>query len=224
MVPNRFNNQDKYYYKLFLYISQEHRKKTWLKRGSYVIIGKMEELKTSHRLFHSFCVRPATRFDTQSDSEQVLLVLRSHPITLFPVFINGLFLFFILFFSNFFIASFLTIPQVLFINCFILVFIGNYLWFGFLNWYFNVGIISNHRVVDVDFNAVLFKEVTYTLISHIEDVTAKTGGFLESLFKFGNLFIQTAGTETNTEFLNIPHPSSAAKIINGLIQQKDTNG
>ncbi|OGK63072.1 hypothetical protein A2334_00345 [Candidatus Roizmanbacteria bacterium RIFOXYB2_FULL_38_10] len=180
----------------------------------------MNDLKTSHKLFHSFCIRPTTRFDSQSKTEEVLLVIRAHPIILIPTFINSLALFFILFFLNFFLPSFLTITQILFINLMFLVFLGNYLWFGFLNWYFNVGIITNERVVDVDYSVVLYKEITYTLLSHVQDVTAKSGGFLESLFNFGNLFVQTAGTETNTEFLNIPHPSGVAKIINTLIQNE----
>ena len=183
----------------------------------------MDELKTSHKLFHSFCIRPATRFDTQGTNEEVILVLRSHPVTLIPILINGLVLFFILFFTNFFFPSFLTLSQILFINVFFLVFIGNYLWFGFLNWYFNVGIITNRGIVDVDFNLVIYKETTYTLLSHIEDITAKSGGFLESVFDFGNLFIQTAGTERNTEFMNIPHPSAAAKIINSIVQKEENN-
>lgn len=183
----------------------------------------MDELKTSHKLFHSFCIRPDTRFDTQGADEVVLLVLRAHPITLVPILINGLFLFFILFFMNFFFPSFLEISQILFINVFFLVIIANYIWFGFLNWYFNVGIITNQGIVDIDFNLILYKETTYTLLSHIEDITAKSGGFLESVFDFGNLFIQTAGTERNTEFLNIPHPSSAAKIINSIVQKEENH-
>ena len=92
-----------------------------------------------------------------------------------------------------------------------------------MNWYFNVGIITNKGIVDVDFNLVLYKETTYTLLNHVEDITAKIGRFFESVFDFGNLFVQTAGTERNTEFLNIPHPSAAAKIINSLVQTEDTH-
>lgn len=179
----------------------------------------MDELATSHRLFHSFCIRPATRFDTQEKNEVVMLVLRAHPITLLPLFLNSFFLLVILFFANFFLPSFLTASQIIFADLFFLAFICAYLWHGFINWYFNVGIISDRRIVDVDFSLILYKEVTYTLLDHVEDVTSKSGGFFESIFDYGNLFIQTAGSEVNTEFINIPHPSSAAKIIDYVIQQ-----
>lgn len=179
----------------------------------------MEELKTSHRLFHSYCIRPNTRFDTQGHDEEVMLVVRAHPIVLLPPIINSLFLFFILVFLNFFIPSFLTVAQIVYFNVAGLVFILNYMWFFFINWHYNMGIITNQRVVDVDFHLIQYKETTYTKLSHIEDVTAKSGGFMGNLFNFGNLFIQTAGSEVNTEFINIPHPSSVAKIMDGLLQK-----
>lgn len=180
----------------------------------------MNDFVTSHKLFHSFCIKPSTRFDTQEDNETVILVLRAHPITLLPIFFNGLFFLIILFFLNFFLPSVLNFAQILFINVFLLIFVGNYIWLGFLNWYFNVGIITDTRVVDVNFNVILYKEVTYTLLDHIEDVSAKSGGFFESVFNYGNLFIQTAGSELNTHFLNIPSPAAAAKIIDSLIQSE----
>jgi len=178
----------------------------------------------SHKLFHSFCIRPDTRFDTQQSEENVYLVLRAHPITLLPVLLNSFFMGIILVVSNAFFPSFFTPGQMVFADLFFTAFIGAYLWHGFINWYFNVGIISDQRVVDVDFSLILYKEVTYTLLSHIEDVTSKSGGFFNSLFNFGNLFVQTAGTEVNTEFMNIPHPSSAAKIIDGIIQEQKSHG
>lgn len=183
----------------------------------------MEELQTSHKLFHSFCIRPATRFDTQADDETVMLVLRAHPITLLPILVNGMLLTILLLFVNLFFPSFLNPMQIVFADLFFLAIIFAYLWHGFINWYFNVGIISDRRIVDVDFSLILYKEVTYTLLDHVEDVTSKSGGFFESVFDYGNLFIQTAGTEVNTEFINIPHPSAAAKIIDAVIQQNTSH-
>jgi len=181
----------------------------------------MEDLITSHKLFHSFCIKPKTHFDTQDENETVILVLRAHPITLFPLFINGFFFFFILFFTNFFLPTIFKFNQILFMNIIFMFFIGNYVWLGFLNWYFNVGIITDKRIVDVNFNVILYKSVTYTLLDHIEDVSAKSGGFLESVLNFGNIYIQTAGSELNTHFENVPNPSGAVKIINALIQKAE---
>ena len=61
--------------------------------------------------------------------------------------------------------------------------------------------------------------MTIAIAGKIEDVTSKTGGFLSSIFDYGNVFVQTAGTEANIEFVNIPKPSQVAQIINSLINQ-----
>jgi hypothetical protein len=55
------------------------------------------------------------------------------------------------------------------------------------------------------------------VINKIEDVTSKSGGFFSSVFDYGNVFVQTAGTEANVEFMNIPKPSEVVKIINSLL-------
>ena len=177
----------------------------------------MHNLKPSRSLFHSFCVKPNYRFETQHASEQLILVLRAHPITQLPWVINSIVLLVVLFFLNFFFFNFFTASQTFFANFFGLAFIFAYIWFNFLSWFFNVGIITSERVVDIDFHAVIYKEVTETQLSKVEDVTAKSGGFFASIFNFGTVFVQTAGTEVNIEFPNIPKPAEVTKIINSLI-------
>lgn len=180
----------------------------------------MDISKSSHHYFHAFCVRPSIHFETQESGEQVILVLRAHPITLLSWIINAIILAILLFFLNFVLVQFLSPTQILFIDIFGIAMILAYLWFNFLNWFFNVGIVTDKKIVDVDFHAIIYKEVNYTQLNHVEDVTAKSAGYLSSLFNFGNIFIQTAGTEINLEFLKVPKPSQVAKIINSLVSKK----
>ena len=107
-----------------------------------------------------------------------------------------------------------------FLWLFFTIIIFSYIWFNILNWYFNVGIITSKRVIDIDFYAVLYKEITNAQLGRIEDTTVKSGGYLESFFDYGSIFVQTAGTEANVEFINVPHPSDAVQIINKLLSKK----
>lgn len=174
----------------------------------------------THRFLHSFDINPQVHFELQHPNEKIVLILRAHPITQIPWILNAIILFVFLFFINFFLPSLFSAAQIIFLNIFSLAFIFSYLWFNFLTWFFNVGIVTNERVVDIDFHFIIYKEVTATHLSKVEDVTAKSAGFFSSIFNFGNLFVQTAGTEVNIEFLNIPEPSSAAKIINQLVSEE----
>ncbi len=177
----------------------------------------MENKNQSHLVMHSFCLYPDVKFETQGQDEKIVLVLRAHPFTQIPWVFNTFVALLILVLVNFFAAPILTLGQKLFLNFFGLVFILSYIWFNILSWFFNVGIVTTEQVVDIDFSSVLYKEVSAAKLHHIEDITSKSGGYFESLFNYGDLIIQTAGTAENIEFLNIPKPSEAIEILNGLL-------
>lgn len=173
--------------------------------------------KTAHDALHSFCIKPNVSFETQDPGEEVILVLRAHPITQLPWIINGILLFIILaIFNASFLTVYLTAGQLVYLNIFVIAMILAYLFFNFLNYFFNVGIITNKRVVDIDFYVVIYKEFTEARLGRIEDITAKSGGYFASLFNYGDVFMQTAGTEANIEFLKVPRPQDVVDIINEL--------
>lgn len=176
----------------------------------------MEDKKESHEVFHAFELNPQIKFETQAVTEPVILLLRAHPVTQIPWIINALVLVFLLIILNIFFPLFLNASQILFANIFVAFGIVSYIWFNFLSWFFNVGIITAERIVDIDFHGVLYKEVTQTRLSKVEDITSKAGGYLKSLFNYGDVFVQTAGTDINIEFERVPRPSRVVEIINDL--------
>ena len=90
----------------------------------------------------------------------------------------------------------------------------------FVLYYLNLHIVTEMRIVDID-QVGLFKHQVSTLnISQIEDVTSDTTGVLGTLFDFGTVFIQTAGSKERFEMLNIPHPGRLSKIIIDLFEQQ----
>lgn len=181
----------------------------------------MEEFAESKHTFgHAFCIRPRdARFEFQSANEEILLIIRSHPITQLPWILNGFFLLVLMMLLNLALGRFLNPNQVIIINIIGLAFVLGYYWFHVLSYFFNVGVITNMRVVDIDFHAVIYKEVTEARLNKVEDITAKTGGYIASLFDFGNVFIQTAGSELMIEFHNVPRPSHVVRLINNITEK-----
>lgn len=82
-----------------------------------------------------------------------------------------------------------------------------------------MGIVTNKQIIDIDFNALTFRNVTRTELNHVEDISVKVSGFASSIFNYGNLFVQTAGSEINTEFMQIPDPARAAHIIQDILKE-----
>lgn len=179
------------------------------------------ENQPQSRVMHAFEVYPSVQFETQMEDEVVVLLLRAHPITQLSWIIATVFLLILPLIFNFFLTSFFDSSQIFFINLFWYSGVFAYAFLNLVSWLFNVGIVTNERVVDVDFRNLIYKEVSASVITKIEDVTVKTGGFIKSIFEYGDLFVQTAGTEENIEFENIPNPTDASAIINNLMKAKD---
>lgn len=185
-----------------------------------------EPQKTSlfSQAFSSFLMRPkGLSFQTQSANEIIILFLRRHAITNVPwVLIAGLLLILPLILlpllaansSLFFQLSPMLLITILFVWY---LFVASYILVQFLLWYFTVSVVTNHRIIDIDFQNILYKEFSATTIDKVEDVTDRRGGFFGVLFNYGDVFIQTAAASEVFEFISVPHPDEVVRIINELM-------
>jgi len=180
----------------------------------------MENNNKKSSAFNSYCLNPDIKFDTREEGEKVSLLLRSHPFTQIGWILVSILLVILFFVANFFIGKIFDLKQLFIINLFFIVFIFSFIWINVLNWYFNVGIVTNKKIIDIDFYSVIYKEITVAQLGKIEDITVKSGGFFGSYFDYGSVFIQTAGSAVNVEFINVPYPSEVAQIINKLLGRK----
>ncbi len=175
--------------------------------------------------FTMFAVHPdGVRFETQEAEEQVILFLRQHfvvnvpwiiltlllasaPTILFPIFFN-------------FVHLPFTIPAGYFI-------VGTLFWYlatfgfalaNFIAWFFNIYIVTNERVVDIDFLYLLYKQFSQAELSKIQDISYNTGGIMATIFNYGNVTVETAGEVPNLEFDRIPHPDQVVQTIRSLTE------
>jgi len=86
----------------------------------------------------------------------------------------------------------------------------------FLSWYFNVNIITDERILDIDFYNLIYKEITDAEIENIEDVTMTMGGVFATVFNFGNVTIQTAAEVPQIEFEQVPNPSLVVQVLKNM--------
>jgi len=90
----------------------------------------------------------------------------------------------------------------------------------FVKWFYTIHIITDERVVDVDFVNMLYHKYSEAQLEHIEDVSHKVSGLLGSIFDFGTVYIQTAGARPEIAFEDIPRPRDAQDILHDLIELK----
>lgn len=176
--------------------------------------------------FASFCSHPNVSFRNQEPDEKILLLLRAHFITNILWIITALILAFIpigIGVLGIDIRSFLSFfPERYFLvlTIFYYLLILTYALVNFITWYYNVFLVTQRRIVDIDFSDIVYHNVALTKLSLVEDVHYTQIGFIASLFNFGDLFVQTAGELKNFEALKVPRPNDAVNIIENLIGVK----
>jgi membrane protein YdbS with pleckstrin-like domain len=58
-------------------------------------------------------------------------------------------------------------------------------------------------------------------LDKIQDVTDKQIGAMGSFFDIGSVFVQTAGSNQDVEFQNIPRPRDVHDILSDLLEMQE---
>lgn len=161
-------------------------------------------------------------FGEQEENETILLLLRRHFVTNVPWIATTVVLLLLPFIFPFVLRFFpFPLPEqqtiMLFMGFYYLVILG-FVILNFTLWYFQAGLVTTIRVIDVDLSGILYRQISEAKIQNIEDVTYNQSGFIRSLFNYGNVLVQTAGTSENIEYDRVPRPSRVAEIVGDLSQ------
>lgn len=162
------------------------------------------------------------RFENQEAKEEIVLLLRRHWVTNISWILLATLMILAPFFLRFFpLLTFLPARfQVMAVIIWYLLTIA-FIFEQFLSWFFNVYIITDERIVDIDFYSLLYKEVSDCKIDRIQDVTYKMGGVARAVFNYGDVFIQTAAEEPQFEFLAVPKPDRVAAVLRDLVTEEE---
>lgn len=155
-------------------------------------------------------------FETQNPNERVFIMLRRHIVTnlgwiitsvfsvLIPLGINLLLKWF-----DIDIYEMLNLEEVYVLGVILiwyLLILTNSL-MKFLDWYFNIYVITSERVMDFDFSPFAYHKISETSLNNIVDATQESIGFLPMLFNYGDIYIQTSGEKREFDFLAVSKPT-----------------
>ncbi|MBU0707154.1 PH domain-containing protein [Patescibacteria group bacterium] len=94
-----------------------------------------------------------------------------------------------------------------------------YFWRQTIIYYMNGLVITKNRIIDFDQRGLFERVVSETTYDKIQDVSFSIKGFLPTILNFGDLGIQTAGTQANLEIKSIDNPKEIQDVIVNI--QKD---
>ena len=165
-------------------------------------------------------------FPSQNTNEKILIVLRRH----WFIFLKFLVVYFLIglipvglyFVNKSFGVSMFSCEvgraiKVLIISAFYL-----FWWLlafrQFMDYWLDVWIVTDQRVVNVNQKGLFFRTISELKLFRIQDVTADVRGLLPTFLHYGNVHIQTAGSQKRFIFEEIPHPYKITRKIMKLVE------
>jgi membrane protein YdbS with pleckstrin-like domain len=163
----------------------------------------------------------------QLPKEKVIKILRRHwliPLRFIVLHIILIFIPIIIYslliniYPNIFIGSIIYPIAILGASIYFL-FIILFFFHCFIDYYLDVWIITNKRIVNIEQKGLFARVVSEQKLSRVQDVTSEVQGLLPTLFGYGNVYIQTAGEEQRFNFWQVDDAHQIARTIHEVVDK-----
>lgn len=161
--------------------------------------------------------------------EKIILKLHRHPIVLlleiFPllVLLCAPFIIFLIFKNDQFSfgqSAIFLFAFALFRDVFSLV-IFLFILYVFFSHYLDVWLVTEHHIINIEQKSLFNKSIAEQEIDRVQDITAEVNGPLQTIFNYGNIYIQTAGTQERFIFKDVAHPRLIVDEITKILDEKE---
>lgn len=181
-------------------------------------------------LFSTFTPLPrGIHFENQENEETIILIIRRHWVTNIPWLAAGTFFSLLPPLAIPFISVLLStvfpfpLPATygIVLTALYYLLISGFLLIQYATWFYNIGVITNFRIIDIDFTSLMNRNISYTDLVDIVDVDVIQAGFMQTIFDYGNVLIQTEGLKANFEFSRVPKSNKVADVISDLTRHSE---
>lgn len=161
-------------------------------------------------------------FPGQYDDEHLEICIPRHWITIIPffsfVFLTTLFIVLI---DILWIIEYADIPRdiLLFINFAYFTFIVHIIFIRIFNYILYIIIVTNYRIIDVNYTTVFHRERKMIDISNIQDINMKQRGLLQRILNYGEITLHNSAGETIFIFQYLPKILKMYNMLNHIYKK-----
>jgi hypothetical protein len=83
----------------------------------------------------------------------------------------------------------------------------------------DVWIITNERIIDIQQKGFFSRVISEQRHYRIQDVTSEVNGIIATVLKYGNVYVQTAGSKQRFFFHEVPNPEEVRNTIIRLAER-----
>lgn len=94
-----------------------------------------------------------------------------------------------------------------------------FFFFSFIDYYLDIWVVTNERVIDIRQQGFFSRVISEQRLFRIQDVTSEIHGFIPTVFKYGDVHIQTAAQKQRFHFQEVPDPDGIRDSIIKLVER-----
>jgi uncharacterized membrane protein YdbT with pleckstrin-like domain len=113
----------------------------------------------------------------------------------------------------------ISYPVFVLVVSFYYFFLWVFFFFSFIDYYLDVWIITNERIINIEQKGFFSRTISEQRLYRVQDVTSEVHGFFPTIFKYGNVYAQTAGAKERFFFHDIPNPDQIRDTIIKLAEK-----
>jgi len=100
-----------------------------------------------------------------------------------------------------------------------LVFIWISLFQGWINYYFDLYVVTNRQIISIDQAGLFNRTIAKQPLSRVQDISVESRGLFSTIFKYGNVYVQSAGAKERFIFSEVKDPYLVSGKINKLVRE-----
>lgn len=166
-------------------------------------------------------------FPGQQEDEKIILFVRHHWITFLPSVVTSFVMTIIPFVIVLVASNYIALSDyrhyiVLAVSAYLL-FVVTLTFVSWLDYYFDILIITDERLVHIEQNALFNRQISELNLLRIQNISTEVKGILPTFLDYGHLIVETAGETSphevaneegsNFSMENTPHPNLLSKTI-----------
>lgn len=94
-----------------------------------------------------------------------------------------------------------------------LLFIWLLFFFSIIDYFLDIWIITDKRIIDIQQNGFFSRAISEQMVAKIQDISSDTHGFWPTVWKYGNLTVQTAAQTNKFYFEEISNPEEVRDLL-----------
>lgn len=110
-------------------------------------------------------------------------------------------------------------PLTIMVLSLIYLFVWIFFFHAWIDYYLDVWIVTNERVVNIEQKGLFSRSVSEMKLFRVQDVKAEVHGIIPTIFHYGEVTIQTAGSEIFAIFKQVPAPYEVSQEVSKLVER-----